>query len=363
MKICFITPEFYPFLGGTANATFGFSRELVKKGYNVCVITKHIRGAKKIGDINGIKIFRVNCSNTRFFGDVEFIIKSILVARKIKADVFYGQMILPSGLASLTACWLYGGRCAVHARGADVNFGFKKWYLWPFNYFSLRFNDFVFALSEDHKMLINKFLKQKKATVLTNGVDIRFNITQTKAKRLVKFRDGFNVTFIGRLVKEKGVIVLVKAIENLKGVFLHIAGEGGERAKLEEYTREHKIKNVKFYGKLGRDKTFLLIKASDCCAFPLFVAAGVNNAVLEAMLLGVPVIGTNTGFFKEFNNKESILLTKYGDIYDLKEAIIRLKKDNQLREKIAKNAYRLVKEKYNWDIITKRFLELLDAKL
>ena len=210
-------------------------------------------------------------------------------------------------------------------------------------------------------MTIDKFLKQKRAVVLTNGVSINLGITKAKAKRLVKLENYFNVVFVGRLVKEKGVIILIKAIENLNGVFLHIIGEGEEERRLKEYANKKGIKNIKFYGKLNREKTFLITKASDCCAFPLFVAAGVNNAVLEAMLLEVPVIGTNTGFFNEFKNGKNILLTECGNVSDLKDAISRLKKNRRLRNKISKNARRLVKEKYNWGVIVEKFLMILKA--
>src|SRR5699024_5285970 len=87
--------------------------------------------------------------------------------------------------------------------------------------------DYIFTQSEeDGNLAINKnFLPPGKITIIGNGVDVneKFNPTNVHKDKIKKYRNEFYikendlvVTFIGRLVAEKGIFDLLEAFEGIK---------------------------------------------------------------------------------------------------------------------------------------------------
>lgn len=82
---------------------------------------------------------------------------------------------------------------------------------------------------------------------------------------------------------------------------------------------------------------------------PMRIARGVQNKILEAMAMGVPVVTTTLGF-------EGISARPGRDIFveDLPESfakqVIHLMQDNRLRREISENSRRSVERFYNWSM-------------
>jgi len=109
-------------------------------------------------------------------------------------------------------------------------------------------------------------------------------------------------------------------------------------------------------------------------------AWGMGNAVLEAMCLRTPVIGTNIGYFKELigNNERGILVEKANHLA-LRDAINKLLNNKKLTSqadiksavqqsepllaKLAENAHEYVKENHNWDKIADEFERIVKENL
>lgn len=80
---------------------------------------------------------------------------------------------------------------------------------------------------------------------------------------------------------------------------------------------------------------------------PLQSGGGTRLKILEAMALGTPVVATSKGAEGLYTQHAEHLLI--ADVpSDYANAIIRLFNSPDLRSTLAKNAYRLVNEKYNW---------------
>lgn len=92
---------------------------------------------------------------------------------------------------------------------------------------------------------------------------------------------------------------------------------------------------------------------------PIKVASGMRAKILDAFAHGVPVVSTSIGC-------QGIDAEHGRDIFIADEpeqfanSVIRLLKDTDLRERIAKNARKLVEEKYSWNTIYKRLDPLLE---
>lgn len=91
---------------------------------------------------------------------------------------------------------------------------------------------------------------------------------------------------------------------------------------------------------------------------PFRVGTGLKHKILEAMAMGVPVVSTSLGANGiDIKNNENIIIADTAKGFA--EAILALFRDSALREKIIKNAYALIREKYIWERIALRFEEML----
>jgi glycosyltransferase involved in cell wall biosynthesis len=115
---------------------------------------------------------------------------------------------------------------------------------------------------------------------------------------------GDDVVFAGRLSAEKGIDVLVHAFASIAAAHpatrVLIAGEGPERARLERLAVSRHVDAVIFLGLLDADGVRdLLRRARVVCSTSTRVTEGAPLVVIEAMLAGRPVIGTDSPAFRE----------------------------------------------------------------
>lgn len=362
MKICFISPEVPPYLsGGAGVATLNFSKMLVKHGHDVTIISRRLSGGESFEIIDGVKIYRLSCTKIRLFrfSHILFLIKSLrLIKKKIfDADIYYGQTTISPGLITALLHKWYNKNTIVHIRGIDFNrrFSFPIKHLTNFVFK----NNVIFALSKEHQEVLEKETG-KKVYYLTNGVNIKFDKSKEECRKQLHFSNKIYVVYVGRLDEVKGLIYAIKAVEPLKNVVLHIIGEESgnsksETEKLAKYVRDHGLQNkIFFHGKQEREKVFTYIKAADIFVHPLLIAAGMGNAVLEAMFLKTPVIGTNTGYFREIikNNHNGILVNK-ADSEDLKNAILKLE-NKEFAKMITENVSNYIRDNHNWERMVTR---------
>ncbi|HIE16940.1 MAG TPA: glycosyltransferase, partial [Dehalococcoidia bacterium] len=85
---------------------------------------------------------------------------------------------------------------------------------------------------------------------------------------------------------------------------------------------------------------------------------GMPNKLFEAMVCGRPIICTKGTYSGDFVEQEEIGLAVECNVEALKEAIIRLRDDPELRERLGRNALRAAISRYNWQNQEKRLLEL-----
>lgn len=174
---------------------------------------------------------------------------------------------------------------------------------------------------------------------------------------------GLVVGTVGQLAVRKSVEHLLQAAAALRdeGVIVDclILGEGPARKNLEaEVERLNLARQVRF---VGFQKTPLAwVQAMDVCVL-CSSKEGLPRVVLEAMLAGKPVIGSDvTGTREVVVNEETGLLYAYGDIPALTAALRRLQADPLLRRAMGEAGRRRVVEQFSIEAYVEGVAKVLD---
>ncbi len=205
-------------------------------------------------------------------------------------------------------------------------------------------------------------VRSPKIRVVPNGVDPRrMDVHSGTLPR--GYTPGRRwIVFLGRLVPEKGIDVLLAALPEIvrryPDVLLAVLGEGPYQAELEAQARTlGVIDYVRFLGFVGQEQRNRWLAHAQMAIFPSrYEPFGI--AVLEAMAAGVPVIATPVGGMAEFvRSGRNALSVPIGDAKALDKAVVKLLDDPAGAAKLAHQAEHDARH-YNWDRISRRTAHL-----
>ncbi len=176
--------------------------------------------------------------------------------------------------------------------------------------------------------------------------------------------DDFVIVGVGRLVYVKGFDLLLAALprvlRELPATRLVLVGDGPDRASLEaQAVRLGVAGHVVLAGVVAGAAGGLLhyLAAADVCAAPSR-NEGMGRALVEAMALGLPVVGTAVGGVPDVvGPDEAGRLVPAEDSHALADALIELGQDSGLREKLGEAA-RARAERFTTEVAEARLLEL-----
>ena len=174
---------------------------------------------------------------------------------------------------------------------------------------------------------LEKKAKKNKILHLYNYIDVDLfkpMRIQRKHKRIL---------FIGRLENQKNLFNLINAFVDLKDFTLDIIGKGPYKNELKKLVKKLNL-NVNFLGTIPNYEIPKLLNQCEIFILPSYYE-GNPKVLLEAMSCGIPCIGTNVwGIKNVITHKENGYLCNL-DSFSIKEAIIDLYKDVELRKKMS----------------------------
>ena len=167
------------------------------------------------------------------------------------------------------------------------------------------------------------------------------------------------VGFVGRLVEEKGVLVLVQALALDERLHARIAGGGPLAQRLrDEVTRLGLEGRVELVGALDPSEVIEFYHGLDVLAVPSIPRAGwteqFGRVAIEAMACGVPVVSSDAGALPEVVGDAGILVP-HSDASALAAALAdaATTRAGQLRERgIARAA------ECTWDAVARDYVDL-----
>jgi glycosyltransferase involved in cell wall biosynthesis len=206
--------------------------------------------------------------------------------------------------------------------------------------------DINFANGDAYRIIKEKIYPNIKYVNL--GIDIeKFTPIKKEDKKIIEF------LFVGRIVPIKNIPFLIKgfieAYQENKNIVLNIVGEGdkNEVEKVKNLSKE--LSNIKFLGKKTGDELIKMYQKSD-----IFVLTSnydnYPNVVFEAMASGLPVVATNVGgISSQVINKKTGYLVELNNIKELKNRILELSSNKELREKMGKLGRKRVEQEFSWE--------------
>lgn len=187
----------------------------------------------------------------------------------------------------------------------------------------------------------------RMAVIPQFGVDAARFAPDPEARRRVRAligaaEDEFVIGFGGRLVREKGVHLLLDAVRALPGARLVVLGEGPERARLEADARGAGLAGrVHFAGRVPSLDVARWLPAFDALALPSLRRPGwveqFGRILVEAMSCGVPVVGSASGEIPRVIGDGGLVVPE-GDVRALTAALGELAGRPETRAELSRRA-------------------------
>ena len=128
--------------------------------------------------------------------------------------------------------------------------------------------------------------------------------------------EDFVLLYCGRLVKEKGVGILIDVVNNLKdkNIKLMIIGESGfKNSKLTPFVSELKRKisdRIFFTGFIDNKELYKFYSIANLQIIPSICEEAAGIVALEGRAMGLPQLVTNSGALPEYAGKDAVILKK-----------------------------------------------------
>lgn len=210
-------------------------------------------------------------------------------------------------------------------------------------------------------------LKGKDVRIIHAGVDTK---DLSRVKKNDTLRQKYNVkkyliVFVGGLVKDKGIDVLIRSIRTLSTelrdqVTCLIVGAGILKESIESLIRDNDLMgSVRLVGFLERQEVLELMKLSDLFVIPAIVSV-FDVALLEASSIGAPILTTGIGGNIEMFDSDSAEFVPPNNEEALSNAIQRLLSDSHLREKLSENARAKVAKEFTIESMLASYSRIYD---
>ena len=162
--------------------------------------------------------------------------------------------------------------------------------------------------------------------------------------------------------KTKEILMLEDVLEEMPDVHFYWAGDGHYRKKIVD--RLNRFENFTWLGRLEYpDRVREFLETIDVYA----LITGMDLAPLtlkEAQLMEKPVIATDVGGDREMMiDKKTGFLVREGNSEDIMKKLKQLLNDPNLAQQMGKEGRKFVSSQFNWEFVTKNFLEIIKPYL
>ncbi len=363
MKIALVSPYDFAYPGGVANHISALERCLTRMGHQVSVIAPASKAVSVFGD-RFIPIGKPR--SVPASGSIARVTISLRLASRIKEVLAREQFdiihlhepfvpMLCSAVLRFSNTVNVGTFHATQSRPGYNFFG------WPISQImrkrrARKLNGKI-SVSRPAMEFASKYIPGPYE-IIPNGIDLEH--FSPHVPPIERFCDGkFNILFVGRLEKRKGLNYLIKAYRQVKKEYpesrLIVVGPGSRpRKKHEKQVRRMGLGDVVFVGSVSYDELPRYYKTADVFCSPATGRESFGIVLLEAMALGKPVVASNIpGYASVMTHGKEGLLVPPKDVNELARALMSLMADESRRQQMGDRGL-LTARDYDWGQIAQR---------
>lgn len=374
-RYCIFSAQYLPHMGGVERYTYNLAKKLVEKGNDVTVVTSNVENVLYYENMDGIQVYRMPCFNfmngrfpvlklNRQFWKMHRIISKKSYDLIVVNTRFYIHSIYGAIFAKKRARCIFiehgTSHLTLHNRFLDFAENIVEHLMTKVE---IHFCKEFYGVSNACVDWLKHFNIQGKGT-LYNAVELS-DFEDNSEESLRQFREKYKIpkdaiviTFTGRLLKEKGILTLIKAVEELnkvnKNIYLLIAGDGDE----ESTVRQMKTKNIIPLGRISADRIIALLKESDIFCLPSD-SEGMSTSVLEAAACKCYIITTKQGGAVELIIDDNYgMIIDNNDIQTVIRAIEKAIAQKDKRRRAVELTYDRLKELFTWDKVADKIMKI-----
>lgn len=359
--------EFPPLGGGGAYVVSGLSRQLVRLGHEVDLVTMGFSGLAREETMDGVHLIRVPCRRRKpehctLPEAARYLFAALPVvwrlARHRRYDLNHTHFIFPDGLIAWLMCRVFGLPYLVTAHGSDVpgynphRFKWAHLLLRPFWRAVIRQAVFVVSPSQMLQVLITRCAPNRQVALIANGIDAK-RLSADKEKR-------WRVLMVTRMVERKGVQFALEAFASIAGDYeINIVGDGPYLPTLQAQAQALGL-HVRFWGWLDNQAPALkeLYETSRIFILP----SEVENfpvSILEAMAAGLAIITTaSTGCAEVVGDAAVLVPPKNGPA--VAQALRALLDDPARCAELGRAARVRLERCFSWQSVSQQYLALYE---
>ena len=375
MRVCFISRRFFPAISGMSVYALNLLRELAAAGHDVTMVSQYrgdafgrrVYGGGPPPEVPGVRIIGLEQLGEQDGGDFERDVAGMVDAvaaehARHPFDVLHAQYGYPCGWAALLASRRLGVPNVVSIQGGDGHW--------------------VGSCCDTHRLAMTRVLDHAGAVLIgcdsfraevvqRLGTDpARFTIVPG-AVDMARFTPGPARTgdgppvllYHGRVDARKGVLDLLDAARRLvdSGDRFHllISGIG---PTYDETAASIPLMGLQgcaeMTGYVDYEDVPAVYRRADVFVSPTY-AEGFSNTILEAMASRLAVVSCRSvGVVDCIRNGENGLLTEPGDRPGLADALRRVLRDADLRERLAEAALQECRQVYSWTTVGRQIMDV-----
>jgi len=358
VHILMLISSFPPSIGGAEKQADTLAKALVERGHEVTILTRRVLGTPSHETRNGVTIVRMGPHKKgkiwSSWSALLWLLYAVFTLRRYSifhAHQPYSSALVATFLSVTTGkpsiCKLPGTRDAqrlIQRQGLLT-----------------RLIDCFVATNRHDYGLLTETLNPERVKYIPNGI-VQSEYKQAPRESGTKPKK-HRILFVGRLEPVKNPVLLVCAVKLLSeyrtDFHVDVVGSGTEEEKLRALVEKLDITHCfSFVGRVDPSEVSEYLKHASLLVNTSLVE-GISNAILEAMIMRVPVVATRiAGNLDLIVHNQTGLLYDVNDADELAEALNALLSNPQRGAQLAYNAQQFVHKEYNLSRVVDEYTSL-----
>lgn len=228
------------------------------------------------------------------------------------------------------------------------------------------YTDVLITITEEDYQAAQKLkLRSGRKPYLVHGAGVKVGVTvdvdrDEKRRSISVPEDAFVIVSAGELNKNKNTEVIVRALKDVDGAHYVACGVGPEKDNLEKLAQELDVSD-RFHLMGYRTDMPEIMACSDVFTMMSF-REGMPRAVLEAMDLGLPCVGSDTRGIRDLIDAEGGFICKPTDAEGFAVAFKKLRDNPELRQRMGSHNKKKAKG-YSADIVKSELFNIYKETL